>query len=339
MGFFSKLWKKVTKPFKAVGKAIKKTVQKVGKVVNKLGIVGQIGLALILPGIGGMLGQAIGGMASWAGNVGGIVGKIVGGAAKFASTVGRTFQTVTAGIKNFVGEFAKTAATKLGFNIEGAATNFFGEGGAFDIAGKETMKVWDTSTWGQAVDSVVSDPAITGEVTTDAVVREPIDIEVPEPSLLEPVSTMPEGIPVVDALPPVEIMPTEQIIKQVPNMKVLSEFDIPEVEVPQQPSLFQRATTAVKEEAAGMVDYALSKPISTAIAGYQAYKSYTAPEVDYGDYTSPGIVMDVGQGAQFQAPTIDFIASAQMPYGYQASRADQVYQGGAWQRKMMGGFA
>jgi len=358
MGFFSKLWKKVTKPFKAVGKAIKKTVQKVGKVVNKLGIVGQIGLALILPGVGSMLGSAIGGLGTLGATLGAssnallsVAGKIITGAAKFATGVGRAFQTVTSGVKNFIGEFGKTAASKLGFNVEGAAGIFFGTEGAFETALQSTKDTWGSSTWGfgdaynAAVDDTISVLTPTEEVVKpgdpfaapDATVTDIIP-EVPESSLLGPSRPMPEGIPVVDALPPVNIMPTEQIVAQVPNMAALSEIDIPQVEVPDQPSLFSRATTAVKEEVGDFVSTAMAKPISTAIAGYNAYKAYTAEAPEY-DYTTSGVVMDVGQGAAFQAAPIDFISSAQMPYGYQASQADRIYQGGAWQRRMMGGFA
>ena len=55
MGFFKKLFKGVKKVFKKVGKGIKKVVGKVGKFMNKTGIVGQIALSFLLPGIGAAL--------------------------------------------------------------------------------------------------------------------------------------------------------------------------------------------------------------------------------------------------------------------------------------------
>ena len=56
MGFFSKIKKGFKKVVSKIGKGIRKVTKKVGKFMGKMGIVGQIGLALVLPGIGSMLG-------------------------------------------------------------------------------------------------------------------------------------------------------------------------------------------------------------------------------------------------------------------------------------------
>jgi hypothetical protein len=56
MGFFSfvgKAFKGVTKVFRTVGKFIKKGFQKLGKFMNKFGILGQIGMALLTSYVGG----------------------------------------------------------------------------------------------------------------------------------------------------------------------------------------------------------------------------------------------------------------------------------------------
>tara|TARA_R110000751_G_scaffold134049_5_gene236450 strand:- start:4225 stop:5502 length:1278 start_codon:yes stop_codon:yes gene_type:complete len=56
MGFFSfikKAFKGVTKVFRSVGKFIKKGFQKLGKFMNKFGILGQIGMALLTSYVGG----------------------------------------------------------------------------------------------------------------------------------------------------------------------------------------------------------------------------------------------------------------------------------------------
>ena len=62
MGILSKIWKKTggRAVWKKLGKTIKSAVMKVGKFMNKIGIVGQIALGLLLPGIGSALG-------AWAG--------------------------------------------------------------------------------------------------------------------------------------------------------------------------------------------------------------------------------------------------------------------------------
>ena len=52
MGFFSKIWKGVKKTFKKIGRGIKKAFKSFGKFMGKIGIVGQIAMMFILPGIG-----------------------------------------------------------------------------------------------------------------------------------------------------------------------------------------------------------------------------------------------------------------------------------------------
>lgn len=149
MGFFKKIFKGVKKFVKKIGRGIKKTFMKVGKFMNKIGIVGQIALSFILPGVGTMLGQTLSGLGTFgAGLAQGTnvlakaAGTIIKGAADAASWVGRTFRTVSSAVTNHVGEFAKTAASKLGFNVKNAATNFFGADGAFAKAAQATGETW-----------------------------------------------------------------------------------------------------------------------------------------------------------------------------------------------------
>ena len=139
MGFFKKIFKGIGKVFKKIGKGIKKAFKKFGKFMNKIGIVGQIAMMFILPGVGNALLSSFGTMASnMAGLTGafkglsGIAGAVVKGAGtilkgahQFVSTGLNAFKTVTNGIT----EFGKTALNKIpGINIEGAAQNFFGKG-------------------------------------------------------------------------------------------------------------------------------------------------------------------------------------------------------------------
>ncbi len=56
MGFFSKIWKGLKKGVKSIGKGIKSAFKKFGKFMNKIGIVGQIAMSFILPGLGEILG-------------------------------------------------------------------------------------------------------------------------------------------------------------------------------------------------------------------------------------------------------------------------------------------
>jgi hypothetical protein len=149
MGFFSKLWKGVKKVFKKVGKAIKKAVKGIGKFVGKLGIVGQIGMMFFMPHVAGFLMKGLGGAAQ---ALMGAAGKGLGGtlarglgtvldtAHKFATTAGNVFGTVTEGVS----QFAKTALNKIpGVNIEGAATNFFGNDSAWSRTLDKASTVFD----------------------------------------------------------------------------------------------------------------------------------------------------------------------------------------------------
>lgn len=121
MGFLSKAFKSIKKVFKKVGKAIKSGLKSVGKFMDKIGIVGQIGLSLLLPGIGsvmsGMWGSLVGGMQAYSGLGSTIIngaGNFLNAATKVASRAGRAFTSITEGVKNVVGETLKLGAKKLG---------------------------------------------------------------------------------------------------------------------------------------------------------------------------------------------------------------------------------
>lgn len=117
MGFFKKIWKGIKSGVKSIGKGIKSAAQKVGKFMDKIGVVGQIALMFILPGVGAFLGKGITALQGM-GGLAGSVGNILSTAGKFASTVGNAFKTVTDGIFNFVGKvggsFVNQVATKFG---------------------------------------------------------------------------------------------------------------------------------------------------------------------------------------------------------------------------------
>jgi hypothetical protein len=118
MGFFKKLFKGVKKVFKKIGKGIKKAVGKVGKFMGKLGIVGQIGLGLLLPGIGSMMGSMFGSLAtSMMGSTIGIVkgaGHVINAAVNIGTGAGKLFSSITEGVTSTIGEITGTVLNKLG---------------------------------------------------------------------------------------------------------------------------------------------------------------------------------------------------------------------------------
>lgn len=133
MGFFSKVWKGIKKGVKKIGKGIKKVAVKVGKFMDRIGIVGQIGLAFILPGIGSMLGGMVGGMASSTNFLVSGLGRVLQTAGQFAHTVGNAFRTVTEGVTSFIGTMAKSTVNHLASSIGmqpvfGAAPQTIGAG-------------------------------------------------------------------------------------------------------------------------------------------------------------------------------------------------------------------
>tara|TARA_R110000824_G_scaffold72211_1_gene184362 strand:+ start:653 stop:1999 length:1347 start_codon:yes stop_codon:yes gene_type:complete len=58
MGFFKKIFKGIGKVFKKIGKGIKSAFKKFGKFMGKIGILGQVAMMFILPGVGQLLGKA-----------------------------------------------------------------------------------------------------------------------------------------------------------------------------------------------------------------------------------------------------------------------------------------
>lgn len=119
MGFFSKLWKGIKKVTKKIFKPIKSVFKAVGKFMNKIGIVGQIAMSFILPGIGGVLaqtfGKAVSALAGGAlGSVGKAAGWVLGKAGTFAKTIGQGFKTVTSAVTDFIGTTGKYVGGKLG---------------------------------------------------------------------------------------------------------------------------------------------------------------------------------------------------------------------------------
>ncbi len=120
MGFFSKLFKGIKKVFKKIGRGIKKAFKSIGKFMGKIGIVGQIGLALLTGGvgIGAFLGKAAGSMMAT--SLGGVAGAVIKGAGhvlnaavNLGSKVSGAFKTVSEGVVKFGGDIVKATVGKI----------------------------------------------------------------------------------------------------------------------------------------------------------------------------------------------------------------------------------
>ena len=160
MGFLSKLWKGVKKTVKKIFKPIKKVFKKVGKFMNKIGIVGQLAMSFILPGIGNALmagfGSATAALAGGAlGSIGKAAGWVLGKAGTFAKTLSTGFKTVTGAVTDFIGTTAKYVGGKLGIGTLpnqtlGQAFGKEGFGGrltdSFTKLGDQASNFWNSTT-------------------------------------------------------------------------------------------------------------------------------------------------------------------------------------------------
>ena len=114
MGILKKIFKGVKKVFKKIGKAIKRAFKKVGKFMGKLGILGQIGLTFLLPGLGGLLGKAATFLGSSSSALLQGVGKVLQTAVNFGKTAGKVFNTITDAVGGFVKEVGGGFLSKMG---------------------------------------------------------------------------------------------------------------------------------------------------------------------------------------------------------------------------------
>lgn len=146
MGFFKKVFKGIGKVFRKIGRGIKKVVGKIGKFMGKIGIVGQIALGLLLPGVGqalsGMLGSVGGALAGSSNILLQGAGKFIQGAIELGTTVGNAFSTVTEGVTKVVGETVGTFANELGLGDVVKTLS----GGKFDIANKNFSNLFERTS-------------------------------------------------------------------------------------------------------------------------------------------------------------------------------------------------
>lgn len=153
MGFFKKIFKGVKKVFKKIGGAIKRTFKKIGKFMNKIGIVGQIALSFLLPGVGALIGKAAGAMMASSSAIVSGAGSFLNAAVNIGAKAGSLVKSVSDGVLKVVGKTVGTAINK----IPGAGDflykmtsgkiditqmkNFTGPGGIMDTASKAITDV------------------------------------------------------------------------------------------------------------------------------------------------------------------------------------------------------
>lgn len=113
MGFFSKIFKGVKKVFKKIGKGIKSVFKKVGKFMGKIGIVGQIALSFLLPGVGALIGKAAGAMMASSNAIVSGAGSFLNAAVNIGSKAGSLVKSVGKGVLDVVGKTVGTAINQI----------------------------------------------------------------------------------------------------------------------------------------------------------------------------------------------------------------------------------
>ena len=113
MGLFKKIFKGIGKVFQGIGKGIKKIFKGFGKFINKLGIFGQIGMMLVMPGIANAMMSGLANLGSGFMSNLASAGWQTAGQAAAQTGVQTTGQVVAQSAVTATGEAAKAAATKL----------------------------------------------------------------------------------------------------------------------------------------------------------------------------------------------------------------------------------
>lgn len=181
MGWLRKKAKQIAKVFRKVGRKLKKGLGKVAKAFGKLGPLGSIGLSILLPGLGDMLGTWFKGLDN-TGFLKQFVGKITDVYGAVKDKVGFVFNKVTDavefGLNKLSTPFGGTAGTNLR-NFVSDMTNGFVEKSstteAVDLTEKVQAGLSDTI---EGVTSDVVDSSISKDVGTKVPFKD-------KPSILE----------------------------------------------------------------------------------------------------------------------------------------------------------
>jgi len=191
--------------------------------MNKIGIVGQIAMSFILPGIGNALmagfGSATAALAGGAlGSVGQAAGWVLGKAGSFAGAIGEGFKTVSMAVTDFVGTTAKYVGGKLGIGTSQTFGQAFGSEGfagrltdSFAKLGDKASNFWNSTTADFADRGIMTAGEKSASVLSDQIQKD-MDSFMPDKTasatpkgLVDPVkATFPNSAP-VEMAPPAEV--------------------------------------------------------------------------------------------------------------------------------------
>ncbi len=170
MGFFSKVWKGVKKTFKKIGRGIKKGFQKFGKFMGKMGVLGQIAMSFVLPGIGKLMLKGLGSMLNLGSNIsslGGLFANMAGSSNAFIQMAGKGLKFGYKVLGDVARPFTSIldAVTTLGKTTVNKVGNIFGftpfksapltYGDAFSSISDDFTNMYSKDRW-QALDATTS---------------------------------------------------------------------------------------------------------------------------------------------------------------------------------------
>lgn len=224
MGFFKKLFKGVKKVFKKIGKGIKKVAGKVGKFMGKIGIVGQIALGFLLPGIGALLGKAAGAMMGSLNPIISGAGKFLNTAVKIGSKAGSLVKSVGEGVTKVVGKTIGATINKIpggknfsGFlkDVTGGKLDFVGD----TFLGKDGSLLGDGGVLGTAKESVLNIKSATTDLFSKSTVDSSLNKFAVEANIEKPVV---ESKPEIDTDIKNQMVESETTVADIPEVKPLT---------------------------------------------------------------------------------------------------------------------
>lgn len=293
MGLFSKIWKGIKKTFKKIGKGIKKAFMKFGKFMNKIGIVGQIAMSFILPGIGNALLSTFGKAAGWLasgslGAVGKAAGWVLGKAVEFGKFAVQGYKTVTGAVTDFIGTAGKFIGGKLG--IGDLPNMTLGEAwgeytskltDSFSKLGNAAKEFWDTDIKG----------AIPGGIAPSTVKNQELS-KTPQTPIEEYTMELESQLDLSKPLAPIEDPLTSSSVSKFtlgPEGEMLS--PLYQSAISEQSLLGKQATEAVSSAAAEVTAEDVSKNWVETFTGEKTFgdvgRKLAAETRDYA-YAAPG---------------------------------------------------
>jgi hypothetical protein len=334
----------IGKVFKKVGKWVKGAFKSFGKFMGKIGILGQVAMMFVLPGIGGALMKGLGAIGQAAAASSNVflqgVTKVATFVQKSITTVGNVFKNITAGVTETLGNFGKAVGNKLGLTktaptelFSSRFTNLTADPASFaekvSAAADQVNKAFDgVSNVTEIGPKVVGEPSlVTGSQSKVASFADKVSgfTDVQQSSLLD------SSRVVLDAGPKKGFFSTlgaaaSESIKEIPDKIIEGVTEAPE-----------KIKDYLVNKPTEILDKGLDVAVMTGVQSKILGDDYMAPQVTEGDVTQyssyvPSVDYNVPPVDSFGAsPIMDArafetnVLQSPMPYGNTAYQYERNY--------------